>query len=68
MDELERLLTDEPEKETQKPALEEKSSEEKKPDPEVLKKEEIKANLDAAIREAQDELKRIRNEKPNQCG
>ena len=63
MDELERLLTDEPEKETQKPALEEKSSEEKKPDPEVLKKEEIKANLDAAIREAQDELKRIRNEK-----
>lgn len=63
MDELEKLLSDEPEKETPKPALEEESSEEEKPDPEVLKKEEIKANLDAAIREAQDELKRIRKEK-----
>ena len=66
MDELEKLLSEEPEKETQKSSSEEtekETSKEDKPDPEVLKKEEIKANLDMAIREAQDELKRIRKEK-----
>lgn len=66
MDELEKLLSEDPEKETQKSSsddTERDSSKEEKPDPEVLKKEEIKANLDAAIREAQDELKRIRKEK-----
>jgi len=63
MDDLERILSEEQEKETPKQPLEEKPQAEEKPDPEVLKKEEIKANLDMAIREAQDELKRIRKEK-----
>src|SRR3990167_6760533 len=62
-DDLERILSEEQEKETPKQPLEEKPQAEEKPDPEVLKKEEIKANLDKAIAEAQDEVKRIRKEK-----
>lgn len=66
MDDLEKLLSEKPVTETPKTPSEEspkEPSQEEKKDPEVLKKEEIKANLDAAIREAQDELKRIRKEK-----
>lgn len=62
MDDLEKLLAEE-EKETPTPSSESKDSEENKPDEEVLKKEQIKANLDKAILEAQSELKRIRQEK-----
>lgn len=62
MDELEALLAEE--KETPAPASEVKPQEDK-PDEEVLKKEQIKANLDKAILEAQSELKRIRKEKQN---
>ena len=62
MDDLEKLLAED-ETETPKPALEEKPQAEEKPDEELKKKEGIKANLDAAIIEAQGELKRIRQEK-----
>jgi len=67
MDDLDKLLAEDQEKETPKPSSEEQPKvepqQEEKPDPEVLKKEEIKANLSRAIIEAQDELKRIRKEK-----
>lgn len=62
MDDLEKILAEE-EKETPQAPSEEKPQPEEKPDPEVLKKEEIKANLDKAIAEAQEEVKRIRKEK-----
>lgn len=66
MDDLEKLLAEETEKETPKPTSEETPKEtpkEEKPDPEVLKKEEQLANINKALEEANNELKRVRKEK-----
>lgn len=63
MDDLEKLLAED-EKVTQPAPLEpEKVRQEETKDPEVQKKEEEKANLDKAILEAQDQLRKIREEK-----
>lgn len=62
MDELEQLLAEE-EKETPAPSSEVKPQEADKPDEEVLKKEQHLANINKALAEAQEELKRIRKEK-----
>ena len=62
MDDLEKILAGEQEKETPKEPSGE-AQPEQKPDPEVLKKEEHLANINKALTEAQDELKRIRKEK-----
>lgn len=59
MDDLEKLLSEE-ETETPAPSSEPKGLEAEKPDEEVLKKEEIKANLDRAILEAENKLREVR--------
>jgi len=63
MDEIDKILNGEPEKETPKEPLEAKAEEEKKPDLEVQKKQSQLDNLQKAIAEANAELKRVRDEK-----
>ena len=66
MDELEKLLADDKEKETPPPALENPPKEEtpeEKIDKEVLAKKEQLDNVTKAILEANNELKRLRKEK-----
>lgn len=61
-DELEKLLSEEKEKETPPPSSDEKGEKITKEEEEVLKRQEHLANLQKAIEEANSELSRIRTE------